>query len=220
VGDFNGDGIQDLALLCLTTPIVESGVPGSVAILIGNGDGTFTLQAASPATGDFPVSLVTGDLNGDGILDLAVMDANYDDGYDNGRMGYLTILMGNGDGTFTPTPESPSTNGQGSDSIAAGDFNGDGIPDLVTANGASDTETVLLGQGDGTFGQPIIVPTGKSPGPVSTGDFNGDGLTDFAVVNGLSNSLSMVLTELTKTSIAEAKSISLLGTGTREVAAR
>jgi len=121
VGDFNGDGVPDLAV---AVDAYADGVPGSVAILLGNGDGTFTLQAATPATGDTPLSIAVGDLNGDGILDLAVSN-----GYDNTTQtwGTVTVLLGAGDGTFTPTAVSPAV-GSLPSSIAVADFNGTASP--------------------------------------------------------------------------------------------
>ena len=85
VGDFNGDGIQDLAM--------ANGGSNNVTVLLGNGSGGFTAAAGSPfAVGSWPVSLAVGDFNGDGIQDLAI--ANF--GGNN-----VTVLLGNGSGGFT-----------------------------------------------------------------------------------------------------------------------
>ena len=216
VGDFNGDGIPDLAVAINTG---ANGVPSSVEILLGNGDGTFTPTAESPATGDNPASIVTGDFNGDDILDLAVANM-----YANTfSPGTVTVLLGNGDGTFTPTPVSPVV-GFLPNSIAVGDFNGDGIPDLVTANEADNTVTVLLGNGDGTFGTALSPAAGTDPCFLTVGDFNGDGLTDIAASDcyqsiGHPNTVSVLLSQLTRTATATAAGISLAGTGTHQVEA-
>lgn len=172
--DFNGDGISDLA--------VANYYGNTVTILLGKGDGTFTHVAASPGTGEYPVKIVTADFNGDGIPDLAVLN-------NSGETYPLTVLLGNGDGTFTPTAVSPKV-GNLPYSMVVADFNGDGIPDLATANLNADfglvpgTVTVLLGNGDGTFTPTAVSPsTGLSPFSMATGDFNGDGIPDIVVAD-------------------------------------
>src|SRR5580704_3371052 len=119
VGDFNNDGIPDLAVANLGS----TGTAG-VSILLGDGTGNFTL-ANSPATGSGPFSIVTGDFNGDGELDLAVSNSN-----DNS----VTILLGNGTGNFSEPAGSPYTIGSLPQVIVAGDFNNDGNLDLAVAN--------------------------------------------------------------------------------------
>jgi hypothetical protein len=169
--DFNGDGIPDLALT------YKYG--GPLTIFLGNGDGTFTAAPSSPPTGYYTWSIVAGDFNGDGKPDLAIVSQSSPD---NTQIpGMLTILLGNGDGTFTAAP-SPAT-GDNPASVAVGDFNGDGIPDLAVANAVSDTVTILLGNGDGTFTSAPSPATGVTPVSVAVGDFNGDGLPDLAVAN-------------------------------------
>jgi hypothetical protein len=167
VGDFNGDGIPDFAVANTAADIVT--------ILLGKGDGTFTPStAATSPTGSNPVAIAVADFNGDGIPDLAI--GNDPQG---GSSGSLTILLGNGDGTFTAaaSPATPS----GVNSIAVADFNGDGKPDIAVANGL--TLTMLKGNGDGTFASSTITPTaGISFGSnlIIVGDFNGDGKPDMA----------------------------------------
>jgi hypothetical protein len=173
-GDFNGDGIPDLAVANYT---------GTVTILLGNGDGTFSAVAAAPSTGSDPVSIVVGDFNMDGIPDLAIANA-----YGNN----VTILLGNGDGTFTAKSTIPTVD-KWPQSIAVGDFNGDGVPDLAIATNNGNTATILLGNGDGTFTSAASLSTGYSPTSVAVGDFNRDGIPDLAITSGSTNSVEIWL---------------------------
>jgi hypothetical protein len=200
VGDFNGDGITDLAVVDYSAE--------AVTVLLGNGDGTFTEVPSNPKTGFEPAAIAAGDFNGDGILDLAITNLN--DG--NPEPGSVTVLLGNGDGTFTPTTESPVT-GAVPNSIAVGDFNGDGKVDLVTGDAGSNTATVLLGNGDGTFASPLNPPAGTNSLFVAVGDFNGDGLPDLAAANNTTNTVTILLTHETQTATATATGISPKGSG-------
>jgi hypothetical protein len=117
-------------------------------------------------------SLAAGDFNGDGKLDLAVAT----DSSNN-----VSVLLGNGDGTFQPAVNYGV--GVSPRALALGDFNGDGKIDLVTANTYSNNVSVLFGNGDGTFQASVDYPSGSFPQPQSlaVGDFNGDGRLDLAV---------------------------------------
>ena len=164
VGDFNGDNKLDLV-------VANNGMGngGSASVLLGNGDGTMR-AAPSYGAGNAPYWVSVGDFNGDGKPDLAL--ANFSN-------NSVDVLLGNGDGTF----QSPLTYslGQGlyPQSVAVGDFNGDGKLDLVVADGYV---TVLLGNGDGTFQPPANYNVGSSYS-VTVGDLNGDGKPDLAVAN-------------------------------------
>lgn len=130
VADFDGDGKLDLA--------VCDSASNNVTILLGNGDGTFTVAPGSPiAVGNQPEAIVTGDFNNDGKLDLAI--ANFGD-------GTITLLLGNGDGTFTQASGSPYAVGHGPIALAAADFSGDGKLDLAVANLTDGTISILLQQ--------------------------------------------------------------------------
>jgi len=143
----------------------------SVRILLGNGAGAFQSFQTYPAC--FAHGLASGDLNGDGILDLAVADAG---------CGQVSILLGNGDGTFSDGGSfGTGIAGLAPYSVAVGDFNSDGKLDLATANEFGNTASVLLGNGDGTFQSHVDCGTGGDSRQVATGDFNGDGRLDLAV---------------------------------------
>ncbi len=175
VGDFNGDGKLDLAA-------VNYG-DNTVTILLGNGDGTFTQASGSPVSvGGGADSIIAADFNGDGKLDLAVTNSTDDT---------LSILLGNGDGTFTPTPSRPVT-GATPFGLAVGDFNGDGKLDLAVAN-FDDNATILLGNGDGTFTPAPAQPTTAQGPAIVTGDFNGDGKLDLAIANRSDSTVTVLL---------------------------
>ena len=183
-GDFNGDGKLDLAIVNTSV----TGTPGAVTILLGNGDGTFTQTPSSPITvGNQPSAIVAADFNGDGKLDLAITNAT-----DN----TVTILLGNGDGTFTPAPGSPFSVGTQPEAIAVGDILGNGKLDLVVANYGSNNVTLLLGNGDGTFTQAENSPfaVGQGPSSIVLADFNGSGRLGLAVANsGGAGTVSILL---------------------------
>jgi hypothetical protein len=168
VGDFNRDGRPDLAVLCTND---------TVHVLLGNGDGTFTPARGSPIAlgAGTHGALVVADFTGDGKLDLAVTDQT---------QGTVSILLGNGDGTFTPAPGSPIAVGGMPSELAVGDFNRDGKPDLAVNNAPAGGLTVLLGRGDGTFspapGSPTVLSDQLLSG-LAVADFNDDGKPDIAV---------------------------------------
>lgn len=180
VGDFNLDGKTDM--------VVANNGDNSLSVLLGNGDGTF--QDARPIkevdTGVYgPYSVVVADLNGDNKPDLAV--ANFSE-------GTVRVLLGNGDGTFQEQEKEKHVypTGDGPFTLAQGYFLGDKKLDLVTANN-SNTVSILLGNGDGTF-QPVQnYKAGYSPASVAVGDFNGDGKPDLAVANRGDSTVSVLL---------------------------
>ena len=180
-GDFNRDGKLDLA-------VANNNYPGTITILLGNGDGTFTEASNSPTAGLDPDFVAVGDFNGDGIPDLAV--SNY---APFGDSTTVTILLGNGDGTFSPATGSPITVGAYNNSIAVGDFTGNGILDLAVTGFYYPSVFILLGNGDGTFQPPTTASVGNGPYSVAVGDFNQDGIPDLAVANNYDNTVSVLL---------------------------
>src|SRR6266704_723014 len=140
-----------------------------------------TEYVAGPQQGSS--NIAEGDFNGDGKLDLAVTD------YSNNN---VSVLLGNGDGTFQAPRTFPV--GIHPAQVAVGDFNGDGKPDLVVSNVDSNTLSVLLGNGDGTFrAAQTFGGVGPKPQTVAVGDFNGDGKPDLVAPNYGSNSISVLL---------------------------
>jgi hypothetical protein len=176
VGDFNRDGRLDLAVAD-----GNAGGPSTVSILINNGNGTFPAPVSYPLNAN-AASIATADFNGDGKLDLAVVD----------NIGLVSILLGNGNGTFQPRTDYPVDSFPWG-SLAIGDFNEDGHLDISVGNFGSNTVSVLLGNGDGTFQPEIQGSTGSSPHGVVAGDFNGDGRLDLAVANLHGNTVSILL---------------------------
>lgn len=191
VADFNGDGIPDIAVV---NPCNSSGCGSgyaSVAILIGNGDGSFQAPVIY-ATGSYePMSLAAGDFNGDGTVDLVVVSQCAS----TCGAGQVTMLMGNGDGTFQSPVSYPAGTGSGY-FVATADFNGDGNLDIAVAEqaGANGVIVILLGNGDGTFQAPVSYSTGATAiASLAVGDFNEDGAPDLAVANGAADSVSILL---------------------------
>lgn len=174
-GDFNGDGILDL--------VVADGPDCGCAymsVLLGNGDGTFQApNTSSIAAAGF---VLVGDFNGDHKLDVALSS------------GSLNIALGKGDGTFAPTLTYGSDGS--AENLVSGDFNGDGIPDVVMTNFNGNENTavsILLGNGDGSFGATSSYTTGQTSVGIVTADFNGDGKPDLATVNIGSSNVSVLL---------------------------
>ncbi len=143
--------------------------------------------AQSYPVGTNPMAVALGDFNGDSKVDLAVVNFGDPTVNDNGS---VSILLGNGGGTFQPANNVVA--GTNPSSIAVGDFNGDGRVDIVTVN-SDNTVSALLGNGDGTFRAHVDYGTGSGPDFVAVGDFNSDGRPDLVVTNSSGGSVSVLL---------------------------
>jgi uncharacterized repeat protein (TIGR01451 family) len=164
VGDFNGDGKVDIA-------VANTG-SGDVSILLGNGDGTFQ-PVVNYSAGNSPWAIAVGDFNGDGKLDLAVFQPAA-----KSVAGSVSILLGNGDGTF----QAPKTLTLTASTrfMAVADFNVDKKSDLAVCDSAN--LDIFIGNGDGTF--QAAKPTALSSGCLGlfTADFNGDTKPDLGLI--------------------------------------
>jgi FG-GAP-like repeat/Dockerin type I domain len=188
----------------IASVVPVSGSQYTVTINTGTGDGTIALKliggavhdilgnplpggsfqpAPSLLTGSSPLAITTADANGDGKVDLFVTNAN---------SSTVSVLLGNGDGSFQPQ-QTYATNGPGPVGIATADVNGDGKADLLVTNNSFNTVSVLLGNGDGTFQAQQTYATGISPQGITTADVNGDGKVDLLVANAFDNTVGVLL---------------------------
>jgi len=180
IADFNGDGKLDFA-------VANSG-DNTIATFQGNGNGTFTAFPKSPfalpAGMQLPVAMVTGNFRNisNGGADIAIV---------NELSNNVAILEATGDatfdGTFTVATGSPFAVGNVPIAIAAGDLNSDGVPDLAVVNSTDSTISVFINNGDATFAaapsSPLTTSSGASPSGVVIADFTNDGIGEIAVTN-------------------------------------
>jgi hypothetical protein len=189
-GDFNGDGKLDIVVAASCS----QGIPGcpannyAVVVYLSNGDGTFGPPIISGGVAPALRSIAVGDFNGDGKLDIAAVSDFLSSS--DGSSGSITILLGNGDGTFaTGAYYQLGGVAMGANTATVGDLNADGKTDLLITLGCAPVVSpcqgavsVYLGNGDGTFQPPnSYSTTGNGAIPVVVRDFNKDGKLDVLV---------------------------------------
>ena len=174
------NGIEDI--------IVANNTDNTLSLFLGNGDGTFVTPTTGIPTGTGPVWIVSANfnptVNNDLNLDLAVVNRTADT---------ISILLGNGDGTFKPKVDISTGTGTGPVASVAATLTSSGFSDLVVVNNANDTLGVFLGNGDGTFKTPTFINTGHAPSSIAAADFNNDGHIDLAVTNQNDNTVSVFI---------------------------
>jgi hypothetical protein len=189
--DFNRDGRLDLAVL----------LRAGISILLGHGDGTFATHidyALTPPQFHWS-AIAAADFDGDGKLDLVAADF-YSEPADGVVSDTISVLRGNGDGTFQKHVDQQFSTGLSFDNMIARDLNKDGKPDLVITQSCDahcspepGAVAVFLGNGDGTFTHFGGAGTGVFPGDIETGDFNRDGNLDLAVSNAGDSTITILL---------------------------
>ncbi|MGA2136269.1 MAG: VCBS repeat-containing protein [Bryobacteraceae bacterium] len=183
IADFNNDGIPDLAFSST----------GEVNVCLGNGDGTFGKTITLSNGGNYPgQSIVAADLNGDGNMDIAVVDLNRGGGT-TALFSPMAVFYGKGNGAFEPAQVFATIFPF---DIAVGDLNGDGIPDLVVAGGEETDPLIFafLGTPSGKLAAAKNFKVGvEAPQALAVGDFSGDGNLDLAVTGSKSNDVSILL---------------------------
>jgi len=191
--DFDSDGHLDLAIVNQTT--------SDVSILLGNvdskGNPTFTQatsgQGGSPiAVGKSPVAIATGDLNNDSHPDLVVV---------NQADNTVSVLLGNGNGTFTAATNSPFATGQAPTAVTISDFNADGNLDIAVTDPQTDSVSVFLGVGQGLFAPAFELPVGSNPSALLSAALSGASLPDVAVADDPSGATGQVTVILSPASL-------------------
>ena len=203
-GHFTNSTHMDLAV---TEKANVTGNAGIVQILLGNGDGTFTQLANSAyVVGNTPAFVTTGDFNGDGVTDLAIANSGEPSTATNGTAvtgNTVSILLGNpnpnqintGNGTFVA--QTTYAAGNGPTSLAAADYNQDGLLDLAVADATDNAVTLLFNQGNGVFTVTTPeIPVASDPVSIVSADFNADGRPDAAIAAHADAEATVILNTL------------------------
>ena len=170
-GDFNGDGIPDIATGNFRLQ--------TVSVLLGKGDGSFGAPVSYVAPYG-PSEITVTDFNNDGIADILIGVGNPEAIGESENSEVIGVLLGNGDGTFQGAATNEIGSATNATLLAVADFNGDGNVDAIVGDAAGAFD-FFAGKGDGTFQAPVVSMT-QGSGPAVVGDFNGDGRPDLAMI--------------------------------------
>jgi FG-GAP-like repeat len=182
--DLNRDGHAD---------IVSPNLDGNnVTILLGNGKGAFTQPSGSPfSCGDSPFNVAVGDVNGDGFVDLAIVNSPSSASNHVGRDG-LAVLLGDGQGRFRMAKGSPLDTEPFPNMVAIGDIDGDNVGDIVVSNPESDSITIFFMARDGSVKSRKKIDVPGHPKGLIVCDFDYDGKGDIAVANNKDNTVTVL----------------------------
>ena len=177
LSDLNNDSRVDVVVANFGTD--------NIAIFFGNGNGTFQPKVLIPTgSSSGPFGVVTGYINNDTQLDIAVANYNSDT---------VGVILGNGNGTFQAQKTTSTGPGSSPAALVIGDFNRDNLQDLAVAAVSTNKALVLLGLGTNTFRPATMFNTGKQPDSIDRADFNGDLILDLAVLNQADSTVSILL---------------------------
>lgn len=191
VNDFNGDGKPDLAIVNQSS--------NNVTVLAGNGDGTFTEFPKSPlATGNLPVAIASGPLSGSSGPVLAIVNQKDDT---------LSVYLGNGDGTFFASSQSPIATDKMPSGVALADFLQQSLGGIAVTNTGSGTVTVFADVGSGLFTNALEPAAGTNPGAIVASNFSISTYPDIAVANNISGSAGQVTLLVSPTSLISSSAV-------------